>query len=179
MMMDRLLLPFTHGVDTQAIDFAVLLAKSQGAILVPLSLIRLSGTRGARLEHIQQSKDFLEVVRHKAGRLGVPVEPVELSTPDAVQSTGLFAREMACAGILLFLRQGAGVLLDTGEVKQVLEHKSVPLYLVRMPAKVGMGSRLRRLSRWLQGRLGQLIRIQNCSTGKVVRQCDVQTHAFE
>jgi hypothetical protein len=179
MMMDRLLLPFTHGVDTQAIDSAVLLAKSHGAILVPLSLICLSGTRGARLEHIQQSKDFLEVVRHKAGRLGVPVEPVELSTRNAVQSTGLFAREMACAGILLFLREGAGVLLDTDEVKQVLQHESVSLYLVCLQAKEGMGSRLRRLSRWFQRQQGHLLRIQSCSTGEVVRQCDVQTHMLE
>src|SRR5260370_774174 len=68
----RWLLPFTHGVDTAAIEYAVRLAESAGATLVPVSLIS-APPKGARLEHIQQSKDFLEAVQHKAERFQVPV----------------------------------------------------------------------------------------------------------
>jgi hypothetical protein len=60
----RLLLPFTHGVEMDTLEVAVLLAASHHATLVPLSLVLEPRTRGkgARLEHIQQSKDFLEGV---------------------------------------------------------------------------------------------------------------------
>src|SRR5438874_1926683 len=66
----RLLLPFTHGVEMDTIEAAVLLAASHHAALVPLSLILAPQTRGkgVRLEHVQQSKDFLEAVQHKAFR---------------------------------------------------------------------------------------------------------------
>jgi len=61
MKTSRWLLPFTFGVDMRAIDYAVSLAGSAGATLVPVSLIS-APAKGARLEHIQQSKDFLEAV---------------------------------------------------------------------------------------------------------------------
>src|SRR5207248_5017010 len=67
----RCLLPFTHGVNMQAIDYAVSLAGSSGATLVAVSLVSVPQAprpRGARLEHIQQSKDFLEAVKWKATR---------------------------------------------------------------------------------------------------------------
>src|SRR5713101_195830 len=75
----RLLLPFTHGVEMDTIEAAVLLAASHHATLVPLSLILTPQTRGkgVRLEYIQQSKDFLEAVRHKASRHHVPLERFE------------------------------------------------------------------------------------------------------
>jgi len=59
----RWLLPFTYGVDMRALDAVVGLAGSARATLVPVSLISVpheGRSRGARLEHIQQSKDFLK-----------------------------------------------------------------------------------------------------------------------
>src|SRR5690242_11885613 len=95
----RLLLPFTHGVDVCAIDSALRLAKGYDAILVPLALIYVpedGQAKGARLEHIQQSKDFLEVVKHKAARYGVPLERLEVYTSDIAQSIRIIASEMEC-----------------------------------------------------------------------------------
>lgn len=62
-------LPFTFGVDMGGIDCAVSLAESAGATLVPVSLIP-APPEGARLELIQQSKDFLEAVQNKAEMKG-------------------------------------------------------------------------------------------------------------
>ena len=144
--MNRLLLPFTQGVDMQAINFAISLASNKNAILAPLSLIRLSSTPNPRLEYIQQSKDFLESVRYKAERAGVPVELIERSTYDTTQCISLLAQELACLGILLFLRQGTGVLLSTSEVKKLLEHKQVSSYLVHLAEKERKFSPLQRLA---------------------------------
>lgn len=178
--MNRLLLPFTQGVDAHAIDCAIWLAHRDGAILVSLSLIRHSETDGARLEAIQQSKDFLEVVRHKARRMGVPVEQAEFYTHTPVESIHAFAQEMVCAEIMLFLRGGAGILLETEEVKYLLEQERIALSLVRLSAKGGLSSRARKLARWFQkSQQDQLLRIQNCFTNKEVYQHDIQTSMFE
>src|SRR5215831_8293416 len=85
----RFLLPFVHGVDLYAIEQAILLAKGHEATLVPLALIYVPEehhARGARLEQIQQSKDFLESVKFKAARYAVPLERMEVFTSNIVQS---------------------------------------------------------------------------------------------
>src|SRR5579872_7232610 len=94
----RLLLPFTHGVEMDTIEVAVLLAASHHATLVPLSLILAPQTRrkGVRLEHIQQSKDFLEAVQQKARRHGVPLERFEVLTGDVFQSISVLAHQLTC-----------------------------------------------------------------------------------
>src|SRR6266566_2500667 len=97
-MNPRWLLPFTHGVDMRAIDYLVSLAGNNGATLIPVSLVSVPNegrSRGARLEHIQQSKDFLEAVKYKAARYGVPVERFEVFTADIVQSINIVANESA------------------------------------------------------------------------------------
>src|SRR5947199_1052793 len=88
-VMTNLLLPFTHGIDVSAITYALALAQRFHSTLVVLSLIRLPemvGTRNPRLEAIQQSKDFLEFVHHKAARQGVPIVRIELYAQDPVRS---------------------------------------------------------------------------------------------
>ena len=127
--MIRLLLPFTHGIDGSAIAFALALAQRFDATLVLLSLIHLPQApgRGPRWEDIQQSRDFLEFVRHKATRSGVPVEQVELRTLNPVGSARALAQELECVGIVLAVRRGAGVLLATHEVKGLMEEKRLPL----------------------------------------------------
>lgn len=148
--MTRLLLPFTHGIDASAIISALALAQRFSAILVPLSLIHLPPTKGRepRWEDIQQSRDFLEFVHHKALRTGVPIERVELLTHNPVGSTRALAQELECAGIVLIVRRGSGVLLATNEVKGLLEDKRVPLYIVSLPAKDNLFS----FSHWFRRR---------------------------
>ncbi|HEU0000860.1 MAG TPA: universal stress protein [Ktedonobacteraceae bacterium] len=149
--MTNLLLPFTHGVDASAITYAFALAQRSHSTLVVLSLIRLPetpNTRKPRLEAIQQSRDFLEFVQHKATRQGVPIVRVELYTHHTVRSIRTLAQEMECAGILLFVHRGTGVLLSTSEVKQLLEDDSLPLYIAPLPSNESGYPRLRWLSHW-------------------------------
>ncbi len=151
--MTNLLLPFTHGIDVSAITCAFALAQRFHSTLVVLSLIRLPEMTGApkpRLEAIQQSKDFLEFVQHKAARQGVPIMGVELYTHHPVRSIRALAQEMECAGILLFVHRGAGVLLSTGEVKQLLEDDSLPLYVAPLPSNESGFPKLKWLSRWFK-----------------------------
>jgi len=150
--MTRLLLPFTHGIEVSAITAALALAQRFGATLVVLSLIHLpqAPDRGPRWEDIQQSNDFLEFVHHKAARSSVPVERVELYTRHPVGSIRTLAVEMECAGIVLVVRRGAGVLLATNEVKQLLEDERIPLYIVSLLVKDSPFSLPRWLSRWFR-----------------------------
>jgi len=151
-LMTRLLLPFTHGIEVSAITAALALAQRFDATLVVLSLIHLplAPDRGPRWEDIQQSNDFLEFVHHKAARSDVPVERVEIYTRNPVSSIRALAQEMVCVGIVLVVRRGAGVLLATNEVKQLLEDKSMPLHIVRLPVKDSMFSLPRWFSRWFK-----------------------------
>jgi len=149
--MTNLLLPFTHGIDVSAITYALALAQRLHFTLVVLSLIHIpetSGRRHPRLEDIQQSKDFLVYVHQRAAKQGVPIERVELYTHHSVRSIRNLAWEMECAGILLFVRRGAGVLLATGEVKQLLEDGSLPLYIVPLCQHESRFLHPRWLSRW-------------------------------
>jgi len=156
-----LLLPFTHGVDMCALDHAMRLAKGCNAILVPLALIYVpedGRTKGARLEHIQQTKDFLEAVKHKAARYDVPIERLEVFTSDVAQSIRVVASEMECEGILLFVGGDHGVLLLASEIKRLMEHVTCKLYVMRLSSNDGRSLKqvLRdRFSHWLLGRPGQ------------------------
>lgn len=135
--MIRLLLPFTQEVDIHAIHAALMVAQERDATLVAFSLIRSAEIQAARESQIayrQPSIDFLEAVQQQAVQMGVSVARIELTTHNAGQSIHVFARELNCSGILLFLREGAGVLLDTREVKQILEKGGVPQYLIRLSA---------------------------------------------
>ncbi|GAC1565545.1 MAG: hypothetical protein NVS3B14_03600 [Ktedonobacteraceae bacterium] len=133
----RLLLPFTHGVEMDTIEAAVLLAASHHATLVPLSLIAVPQGRGkgARLEHIQQSKDFLEAVQQKAARHHVSLERFEVFTGDVAQSISALVTQMACDGVVLALRGRKGSLMSEGEIEQLMAMRSCPLYLMYVPSR--------------------------------------------
>ena len=136
----RLLLPFTHQIDMDVLDYAVLLAKGRNATLVPLSLIHIPKghhSGGARLEHVQQSKDFLEATKHKAAYYGVPIERYEIFTSDVVESINIHAQNIECADILLFVRDGEGILLQTDEIKHLMEQPICKLSIIRLPSKAG------------------------------------------
>ena len=157
----RFLLPFTHGVDMRAIEQAILLAKSHEAILIPLALIYVPERRqakGARLEYVQQSKDFLEATKYKAARYGVPVERFEVFTSDVVQSINLVASEMECEGILLFIGRRGGILLDISEIKRLVELPIRKLYIMHLQTdeRESFAQMLRQwLSHWLNGKQRQ------------------------
>jgi len=153
----RFLLPFVHGVDLRAIEQALVFAKSHEAMLVPLVLIRVPEQRrkGVRLEYIQQSKDFLETVKHKASRYAVPIERLEVFTSDVVQSINLVAGEMECEGVLLFIGRKGGILLQHQEMKRLLEMPSCKLHIIHLKANSpeSLIDKLRqRFSDWLSDR---------------------------
>jgi hypothetical protein len=137
------LLPFTYGIDMHVLEYAVLIAQGRNASLVPLSLIYMPKGHhggGARLEHIQQSKDFLEAVKHKAARYDVPIERFEVFTVDIVESIIIHARKMECEDILLFVRDGEGILLQTHEIKQLMELGAFKLSIISLPSRAGKQS---------------------------------------
>lgn len=132
----RWLLPFTFGVDMRAIDSVVCLAQSAGATLVPVSLV-CSPPEGARLEHIQQSKDFLEAVQHKADVYQVPLERYEVFTVDVLQSIATLVLDMHCDGIVLVTDGEHTRLMQDEEVKHLLIEPPAALVLIRLPTQIG------------------------------------------
>jgi hypothetical protein len=136
-MSPRWLLPFTHGVDMRAIDYLVSLAKNNGAMLIPVTLICVpnhSRSGGARLEHIQQSKDFLEAVKYKAARLQAAIERYEVFTSDVIQSITKLVHDLHCDGIVMVAVEHKEVLLRAHELKQLLVEPPASLVLIRLPA---------------------------------------------
>ncbi len=131
----RWLLPFTWGVDMDAIESAVHLAQSAGATLVAVSLVSVPhkpSSRGARLEHIQQSKDFLEAIKWEAARHAVPVERYEDFSADVLQSITSLIHELHCEGIILVTSGGKTLLLQDHEVKHLLIEPPALLVLIRL-----------------------------------------------
>jgi hypothetical protein len=152
----RWLLPFTHGLDMQAIYDAVSLAQNARVRLVAVSLVSVpqeSRSSGAHLEHIQQSKDFLEAVKWKAARYQVPTERYEAFTGNVLQSIRLLADKQHCASIILVTSEKKEVLLEANEVKRLLEAPPVSLVLIRLPAqseRLSIRQLSSRLLSWLQ-----------------------------
>lgn len=153
----RWLLPFTWGVDMAALESVVHLAQNGGASLVAVSLISVPegpGGRGARLEHIQQSKDFLEAVKYKAARLHVPVERYEVFTVDVLGHIARLPRELRCDRIILVSQRTRDVMLRPHEFKHLLLEPPASLVLLRMPAPASAPSRWERFRWWLRRFLG-------------------------
>ncbi len=158
MQRSRLLLPFIHGIDTLALDYAVQLAASRGAVLVALSLIAAPGAklaRGARLEAIQQSQDFLVAVRQKAACLGVPLEVCEVYSADPVASIKVALQQQDCDGTLFFLRDGEGVLLETSAIKRLTVEVAATHSVVHLPSSARSAHTLKRRLALLLRRRGE------------------------
>ncbi len=134
----RLLLPFTQGVHADALEYAVLMAQSRNAVLVPLSIIQVSnecGAKGARLEYIQQSQDFLAAVESNALKHGVEIEAKEAKEVyalDAVACIRESIHSLHCDGVLLLVENGKGVLLHTSEVKRVITSVTSQVHLIHI-----------------------------------------------
>ncbi len=132
-MTNQWLLPFTFGVDMQALDAALGLAQKGNATLVALSLITVpSGkrSRGVRLEHIQQSQDFLETVKYRAARFAIPIERHEVYTENVLGSLGTLPHKLECAGMILVSRGEQALLLNNQEMQHMLSTVPVPLMLI-------------------------------------------------
>lgn len=149
----RFLLPCTTSVDRGAITAAVKVTSLYGAILVPLSLRCTVKAEAVPSDARLPAHDFLQIVQQQAAVMDVPIEWLETSTHDAGQSIHVFAEEMNCAGILLFVREGRGVLLETKEVQYVIEHERIILpFLVRLITKETTPSPTAWIARWFQGK---------------------------
>jgi hypothetical protein len=144
----RWLLPFTHGVDMRAIECVMRLAESAGATLVAVSFVS-APSNGARLEHIQQSKDFLEAVQQKTARYQVPVERYEVFTTDVLQSLTTLAHERRCEGIVLVTGGERGCFLRDEDVKHLLTKAPTALVLVRLSPSTGLSVSQRLVARFL------------------------------
>jgi len=152
----RWLLPFTHGVDMQAIDAVVSLTKGSGITLVAVSLVSAPdkpGSRGVRLEHIQQSKDFLEAVKWKAARLAASLERHEVFTVDVMQSLTTLTHELQCDAIVLVSHSRGEVLLHAHQIKRLLENPPASLLVLRLSAQTERQSAVHlgaRILAWLR-----------------------------
>jgi len=134
----RWLFPFTRGVDMQAIDTAVRFAEERGATLVAVSLIALPTerrSRGARLEHIQQSKDFLEAVKFKAATHQVSIERYEIFTGNVPGSITLLTHDQHCDRIVLVSSEDRDALLHPHEKKRLLEDPPATIVLLLLPTQ--------------------------------------------
>jgi len=157
-MTKKLLLPFQHGLDVRAIEQAVRLAKGSDATLAPFSLIPIAeryGKKDSRLDLVQQSKDFLEVTRHKARAYAVPVEPYERYTKDCAQSICMLVYEMQCDGIVLFISYKGGLLLPADIISKLVDEAKCKLYIIRLPSddRLTLSQKLRMsLLRWMPGK---------------------------
>jgi hypothetical protein len=150
----RWLFPFTHGVDMQAIDTVVRFAEERGAILVAVSLIAVPTERrshGARLEHIQQSTDFLEAVKFKAAAHQVSIERYETLTGNVLGSITLLTHDQRCDRIVLVSSEDKDALLYAHEKKRLLEDPPATLVLLRLPTQKQRTGRIyTRFLSWLR-----------------------------
>jgi hypothetical protein len=134
----RLLLPFIHGVEMEALGAAISLAKAYHATLVALALLPVKGKRSRqepRLEYLMEANDFLEAVRWKAARSEVPTEGFQVETADVGQSLDVLTRQFSCSGVVLFVREGQGVLLSTDDIVGCLRLGNCTCYLLQLEAK--------------------------------------------
>lgn len=131
----RLLLPFTGNINPPALNYAVQFAQLRQATLVPLALLQVRPRKAVRLEMIQQAQDFLESVRSKARRQGVPVEQARVYTSDVVRSIEAVAGEMNCEAVMLFLSETQAIFLDLAEAGALMDHASCNIHLVLFPTR--------------------------------------------
>jgi len=167
----RLLLPFQHGVDRDAIEQAVRLAKGCEATLVALSILAVQSGRkvkSPRLDYVQQSKDFLVATKHLAKVWDVPVEPFEVVTQAVEQAINTVASDMQCEGMVLFVGGTRGVLLSGETIQYLMEAASCKLYVMRLP-----GSAKKPVSESLRGILARMINRSAAGKDEQARTRDV------
>src|SRR6266567_4200539 len=131
----RWLLPFTHGVDMQAIDSVVSLAESAGTMLVALSLVSVPEarrSRGARLEEYH-----------------------EVFTEDAFESIATLVHDLSCDNMILVSNGKYDALLHGYELKHMLVEPPGSFILLRLPTPPERSHLGARFLSWLRQRLRQ------------------------
>ena len=131
----RLLLPFVHGMNIEALEQAILLAKDSKATLVPASIIRLTKNQqgsGPRLEDVEQSQDFLEAIHYRVQKNNLPIEQVEVVTSDIAQCIDTLVRKLECDGIMFFMRGKDALLLDSDDMRRVMQTAPGRFYLFHL-----------------------------------------------
>ncbi len=134
----RLLLPFTHSIDSEALHIALVLVASYNTTLVPLAIMQPSSRSQpfqVRPGQVEQANDFHMLLQHKARHYGVPLEPLTISAIDCSQAIGRKVQDLHCEGILLFIRDEHGVLLEGQNIQQLLNQRPSSIFLVQLPLK--------------------------------------------
>ena len=146
----RLLLPFTYGVNTQAILSALRLAHSLDATMIPVSLIPLKQAE-LRSGRIEQSQDFLETVRYQAEHLHVSIKCHEVRTHNVQQSIKTMTQEWCCTGVVVVVKEQQGLLLERQELRELLEQPPASLVLLRLPthSQGSFSTFLHRMTAWM------------------------------
>ena len=137
MRMIRLLLPFTYGVDAKAIDHVIYFAKTSHATLVALALVPTSPAQGdaARLERIEQARDFLETISTKAAVAQVNVELRECYSSDLAECIVSSLQEAACEGLVMLSDDHKTYFLSEDEAQAIQQDSPCPLYRLSMHQK--------------------------------------------
>jgi hypothetical protein len=127
--------------------------------------------KGVRLEHIQQSKGFLEVVQRKAFRHPVSLERFEVFTGARVQRMCVQADQLGCDGILLVLRGRIESMLDAGMMEQRMAMRCCPLSLISLLAlEFARISRLRERTSHFRGGTSAVRRPAQASAARLKDQ---------
>jgi hypothetical protein len=141
----------------QALDAALAWVQKGDATLVALSLITVppkKRSRGARLELIQQSQDFLETVKYRAARFAIPIERHEVYTEDVLESLKILPHKLGCEGMILVSRGKQALLLSNLEMQHVLSTVPVPLILMdlsRQTEQSWLSHVMGRFAPWREG----------------------------
>lgn len=134
----RWLLPFTYGVDDEALDLVCRMTQEADATLVAISLLAPEVGTGLQIEQIQASKDFLECVHYHARTQQVIAERHEVwvaagdNIPCRMQT---FVREYQCDSMVVIVQRGQGVLLRTDEIATLILNPPASLVLLRLSAR--------------------------------------------
>ncbi len=134
----RFLLPFTHGINIQAIEQVMRLAQSRNATIVCASLIPLPvkhPKQGARLEHIQQARDMQRTMIKLAQRYHITLEMHECFSSTIVKSIIELTASLHCESVVLVLRDQKALLLRTADTQQLLKEHEAPFFIIHLPPK--------------------------------------------
>jgi hypothetical protein len=134
----RLLLPFTYGIDEQAIDNVLRFAKATEVTVVALALIPVpdqSHCENVRPELVQQATDFLEMINARAQIYTVPVESQECFTESVSTSTWAALQQAECQGVILIEKEQEPCFLQPKEVAQMQNALNVNFYTLHIPAR--------------------------------------------
>ncbi len=130
----RWLLPFTYGLNTNAIDSILRQAKHCDATIVAVSLCTATLQEQMPFEQNAQARVFLKTVQRAAEKHQISVERYQVFTSDVVRSIRMLTFDLQCTSLVVVTGEKQGVLLSTQELRALLLHEqSSSLVLIRLP----------------------------------------------